>query len=147
MKKFFFTFVILIYCSVAVYSQTWTEVRQIWGGKTFHREITVLTMQQEERLLRQYEEDYSYANLTYIDVLEMGAMPRVVSGTRPNFTGYYFLLIKEETPAAGIFIIMAYGHPNTGRMEIRFSPYRDTRIGSSYYINLKNRYIGWVNGE
>ena len=145
MKKTFFGLV-FIFCAFNGYSQTWTEVRQVWGGITFHREITVLTSEQFNRLRQQFGETTSFVNITYVDVLERGTLPRVISGTRPNFTGFYLLLIREET-LAGIVNILAYGHPNTGRMEVRYNPFGGISVGSAEYTRLRNQFIRWVNGE
>lgn len=126
--------------------QIWKEVSTVIGDAILEREYTVITSAQFDRLYRQYNEMYTFANLIYYDVLEMGEGARVLSGTRPRFNSYYHLLVKEQTLAGGI-VFLVYGHPNTGRMYIRYNPFAGTKIDSNEFINEYNRYIRWVNGE
>ena len=145
MKKAFVC--LFFFCSIVCYSQTWTEVAVVIGNTTLERENTVITREQYNRLLQQYEETYGYVNMSYIDVLEMGSGSRVLSGRKPVFSGYYYLLIKEQTLVGGLAMILAYGHPNTGRMEIKFNHQSGTGINSREYVDQYNRFIKWVNGE
>lgn len=144
-RKYLF-FVLFIFSSIILYSQTWKEVADVIGKNTLERELTVISGTQFNRLLEQYGEMYKNVSITYDDVLVMGAGSRVLSGTRPVFNGYYCLLIKEQT-LVGVVIILAYGHPNTGRMEIRFSPYFNTEFNSNEFWKQYNRYYDWVNEE
>jgi hypothetical protein len=147
MKKVFIC--LFFFCSIVCYSQTWTwtEAVVVIGNTTLERENSVITQEQYNRLLQQYEETYDYVNMAYIDVLEMGSGPRVLSGRRPVFNGYYYLLIKEQSLVGGVVMILAYGHPNTGRMEIKFNQHGGTSINSKEYTDQYNKFIRWANGE
>jgi len=142
---------LFILCSITVYSQqTWTETSS-FGGK--YTEWMVITRDEWTRLRKQREEDGVHAELLYIDSLEMktGGVNRVLSGTRPNFNGYYYLYGKWFTAIGGWELILAYGNSNTGRMEIKFpsfgTDFLHFRTGTNEYTNLYNRYIRRVNGE
>ena len=106
MKKIFI--ILFIVCSFNLYSQTWTE-KEIETGLT--RECTVITKEQFERLLRQYEEDHGACRFFYHDILELETV------VLPELSGTYYLLIRRRT-FSGIAPALAYGNSNTGRMEI-----------------------------
>jgi hypothetical protein len=126
MKKAFA--IIFLLCSLIAYSQTWSE-NVTW---------TVITKENYDRLLRQYEEDHGYCIIEYIDILEMVSKRGVRSGTRPNFNGYYYLLGEGNR--------LAYGNSNTGRMEILFGSYfSSVRVNSTEYTRQYNLYIERVN--
>jgi len=140
-------FIILVFCSSFAYSQTWTEISG-FGGK--HTEWTVISREQWNRIRLQRVEDSERAELLYIDSfdMEMGKN-KVISGTRPSFNGYYYLYGKSSDGE----VVVAYGNPNTGRMEIRFITsdysYEEgcVQTNSNQYTTLYNRFIRRVNGE
>jgi len=149
MRKLFFA--LFFFSSLTVFSQTWVEVDR--NGN--RREATVITREQHQRLLNQYEETRSYCRLEYLDTLEPGSAYRVISGNRPSFTGYYRILIRQSSDD-GEYNVLVYGHPNTGRMELHFINWNfmfgylgvgGIEINSNRYINQYNQFIGWVNGE
>ena len=149
MNKIFL--ILFFFSSITAFSQTWVEVDK--NGN--RREATVITLEQFQRLLNQYEETRSYCRLEYIDSLELGSAFRVSSGNRPSFSGYYFILIKQ-TSSDGDYNVLVYGHPSTGRMELHFINWNfmfgylgagGIEINSNRYINQYNQFIRWVNGE
>jgi len=142
MKKMFL--IVFIFCSLAVYSQTWVEPSLIGGDRI---EWTVITQEQYERLLRQYREDNERCNIYYNDTFTLSGN-RVISGTRPNLRGYYYLHGKWWGFMGGWSPVLAFGNSNTGRMEIAFQ-WIGSRIGvySNEFSNLYNRYIGRITGE
>jgi len=138
-----------------IFSQTWTEKED----SGYLREITIISGDDFIRLLKQYEEtsdnplgdDYfgnprGSINLYYKDALVLGSGLPVVKGTRPKLNGYYYLLIKRIT-IVGTFNMLVYGNSNTGRMEIEFNTYGDFVPRTNKYLNQRNKFWGWVNGE
>jgi hypothetical protein len=150
MKKVSLTFVLFLFCSLTVFSQTWTETSG-FGGK--YVEWMVITKDEWTRLKNQREEDQYFVEIIYADAFEMrtGGVNKVLSGTRPNFNGYYYLYGKWFGFINGWELILAYGNSNTGRMEMRYPQYASEWMnywaGSDQYWNLYNRYIRRVNGE
>jgi len=150
MKKNIIFSIIFCVINVVVYSQTWTE-ESGFGGK--YTEWTVITREEWDRLRIQREKDQYFFDMLYTDVLEMrtGGLNKVLSGTRPNFNGYYYLYGKYFGFLGGWNLILAYGNSNTGRMEIRYPAYANEWThfwaGSNEYWDLFNRYIRRVNGE
>jgi hypothetical protein len=169
MKKIFFLLFIL--CSVFCYSQTWVE-----RGEEMDFEFTVITREQYARLRSQYEERFSHVALEYIDVLESRPVNRVISGTKPNLSGYYYLLCKytprrDKMTQADINAwnliqsTLVYGNSRTGRMYIDFGNsffiidyFGGFSLSKDYfslfgeapynrYIRRYNQFIGYVNGE
>lgn len=150
MKRVFLGLFFIVFSTVC-YSQTWQESAGV-NNVNIH-EYTVITTDQYDRLLRQYEGRFTFATFSYIDVLEMGN--NVISGTRPRFNGYYYLMGVRKT-AVGEIAFLAYGNSSTGRFELAFPGYMTTagsggrtgfRIGSNEYINRYNQHISWVNGK
>ena len=142
---------LFVLCSITVYSQqTWTETSS-FGGK--YVEWMVITREEYRRLRDQREEDQYFAEIIYTDAFEMrtGGVNQVLTGTRPNFNGYYFLYGKFFGFIGGWELVLAYGNSNTGRLEIKYPQYAsdwtDFRAGSKDYWNLLNRYIRRVNEE
>ena len=148
MKKILVVF--FVFVSMTAHSQTWTETSS-FGGR--HTEWMVITRDEWHRLKRQREEDEYFVEILYTDAFEMrtGGVNRVISGTRPNFNGYYYLYGKWFGFIGGWELILAYGNSNTGRMEIRYPQFATEWshfwAGSNEYWNLYNRYIRRVNGE
>ena len=154
MKKSFI--LIFIFCSVICYSQTWVELIQEgdpwFGTGEIIQECTIISSADFTRLTQQYRETYSSCDMTYTDRLELRNYP-VKSGTRPNFSGYYFILIKMSTwTGASSSTIFVYGHPNTGRLEIAYPVRSGIRTGniktnSAEYTRLWNQYLRWIKVE
>jgi len=154
--KFLFFFILL---STSLYSQTW----QVASDIDVIYEYTVITKQQFDRLLRQYEAQYAYVLLNYFDVLEMGEA-EVISGQIPALNGYYYMLGKiipqtqEQSNAlslsgAGSFLV--YGNTETGEMIINFLnelggvilfSQGAVKIKSNDYIKRFNQFNDFVNG-
>jgi hypothetical protein len=134
MKKVLVLVLLFIFISSFAYSQSWTEN----GNVTW----TVITKENWERLISQYEEDYNSCKIDYVDSLEIGTTKRyVTSGTRPNFNGYYYLLGDGNR--------LAYGNSNTGRIELKFAngDLFGYEVNSDRYIKQYNLYIGRVNTQ
>jgi hypothetical protein len=130
-------FVLYIISASISYSQTWTEIEIETG---LERECTIISKEQFERLLRQYEEDHEACNFYYYDVLELETASSSV------LTESYYILIKRRT-FSGIAPALAYGNKNTGRMEIWFSRWFNTKINSEEYKKKFEQLIKRVNGE
>jgi len=135
MKKIFI--VLFVFCSITSFSQKWTE-KEI--ETELPRECTVITKEQFERLLKQYEEDHKACTFYYYDVLELE------THTRPIVTGKHYLLIRTRT-FSGLAPVLAYGNSETGRMEIWFTRGTDIKVGSSEYTQKFNQLVKRVNGE
>ena len=148
MKKYFV--LLFVFISFSVYSQTWTESSGFGGRYT---EWTIISRDEWNRLRTQREQDNYFVELLFTDAIEMrmGGANNVLSGTRPNFNGYYYLYGKWFGQLGGWELILAYGNSNTGRMEIRYPQFASewTHIwaGSNEYRNLYTRFIRRVNGE
>jgi len=148
MKKLFV--LAFLFSSFFAYSQTWTESSS-FGGK--YTEWMVITQEEWNRLRKQREEDQYFVEILNTDTFEMktGGVNEVLSGTRPNFNGYYYLYGKWFGAIGGWELILAYGNSNTGRMEIKFpsfgTDFLHFRAGSNEYTKLYNRYIRRINGE
>ena len=127
----------LVFCSSFIHSQTWIEIELETGLK---REITIITQEQFERLLRNYEEDHGAANSFYYDVLELS--PDSV----PNIEGNYYLFIRRIT-YSGIAQALGFGNSKTGRMEIWFSEWFDIEVNSPEYRQRFDQLRKRVTGE
>jgi len=153
MKKIFFG--LFIFCSTLCFSQTWVEC----SSDTAY-EITIISKEQFDRLLKQNEERYNYAALSYYDVLEQVSY-RVISGTRPKLSGYYYYAIRRIPSPDRTDLILStivYGNSNTGQMVLEFgnslfmidyygATYLRSDFGWSRYVNKYNQFIGYVNGR
>jgi len=148
MKKQF-VLIFLIFCSMVCYSQTWVEILDPcipnFGTGAVTKEYTIITREQFNRLVEQYKVTYGSCNFKYTDVVEMINFP-VISGTRPIFNSYYFLLVR--TRGIPIFpsssdTILIYGHPTTGRLELEFGR-RGVSVNSNEFTKQWNQYLGWV---
>jgi len=161
------SFVLLfIFCSVFSYSQTWTVQD---NDNRRDVEYTVITKEQYQRLLRQYEASNEFCIMEYTDILEMPKSVKVISGTIPSFNGYYYLMAKikpqldkfttEEKKALGLFNMtngLLYGHSDTGLMSIIFVNGVGffgflipgaVDVNSDDYKKKYNLFSGFVNGE
>lgn len=142
MKKIFVLFFLV--SSISAYSQTWREASS-FGGRFI--EFTVISSDEWNRLLVQYQEDRFYCEIIYKDSFEIKTVIDVISGIRPDFNGYYFLYGKWYSNL-GIYPVLAYGNSSTGRMELNFGsgPSFGVEIGSDEYINLFNRFVFRISG-
>jgi hypothetical protein len=140
MRKIFL--VLFGFCSFCVYSQTWTE-KTSFGGRFI--EWTVITREDYSRLVRQNQEDETPCQIIYTDAFEIRTAREVLTGTRPDFNGYYFLYGKWNS-FIGIYPVLACGNSNTGRMDILYS-HSSMYAGSNEYVTLYNRFISRINGE
>jgi hypothetical protein len=140
MRKVFF--VLFVFCSFCVYSQTWTE-KTSYGGRFI--EWTVITREDFSRLSRQNEEDETSCQIIYTDYFEIRTAREVLTGTRPDFNGYYYLYGKWYGNL-GISPVLAFGNSNTGRMDIFYSR-SSMYAGSSEYWALRDRYNRRVMGD
>ena len=132
-----FLLYLLVFCSASAFSQTWTE-REIETGLI--REVTVITQEQFNRLLHQYEEDHGAVSFYYYDVLELEADKQQL------INGSYYLLIRRKT-FSGIAPALAFGNSSTGRMEIWYSRWFDTKVGSAEYRQKFDQLMNRVNGK
>jgi len=148
--------------STTSYAQTWQVPHGTHNDGVY--EYTVITRQQFERLLRQYEAQYTHAIIQYTDVLEMGE-EEIISGQKPVLNGYYFLLCRIiplthefniELTRIGMGISLDYGNSETGVMTIWFLnqlggvvmfAHGAVRIGSDEYYERMNQLISFVNDE
>ena len=141
---------IFVFCSAFCYSQTWIEkVDVIHGVGDITQEYTVITKEQFDRLVNQYKATNTSCKFKYIDVLEEIHYP-VISGIRPKFNGYYFLisrirgrLVRIEGDADTILI---YGNSSTGKVVLEFGN-SGVKVNTNEYIKQWNQFIGWVNGK
>jgi hypothetical protein len=159
--KYMFT-LLFMFLTVICHSQTWTI-----SDDENRRDIeyTVITSEQYQRLLRQYLAGSEYCLMEYQDVLEMDNSRRIISGTRPIFNGYYYLLVKikpqinklttEERNLLNLINMtngLVYGNSNTGAMSIIFTSMYGMLFpgavenGSSDYTRRYNQFIRFVNG-
>ena len=138
-----------IFCSMDSYAQTWTEY--VWGDEFIGITVdtfTVITMEQFNRLIEQHKTTNKYCLMKYTDALKIGSGRRVMSGVRPRFNGYYFLLIqKGNRRPSSSNTVLVYGNSNTGRMELEFGPAGGVSVGSQDYIRRWNQFVSWVKGE
>ena len=166
-------FLLFVFNSIFCYSQTWT-IRVPEEKCDYER--TVITREQFERLKRINEERYRYCIVEYYDALEINNSSRVISGTRPNFTGYYYFqqINKPHNDMADsdkqILSLRAstlfYGNANTGRLILTYgnsplmidyfgaiylgkeaSPFFGGDSGWNRYIRRYNQFLSYVNGE
>ena len=134
--------VVFFFCSLTVFSQTWTERALIAAGTIEYR---IITKQEYERLLDNFKEDGTMCDIHYDDVFYVNDN-RPISGTRPNFNGYYYLY-GTMTTMAGHSRILAVGNSSTGRLEMDFDWLGHIKAGTNEFSNLYNRYIRRVIGE
>jgi hypothetical protein len=152
-------FVLLIFIPSFAYSQAW-QVADPTDKDTI-AEYTVITKQQFDRLLRQNEASNTHAFLGYTDVLEM-RKGNVVSGSRPDLKGYYYLLrkiIPKTSDASSVLTLIGggigliYGNSETGEIRIIFINELGTlipgivKIGSDDYVSKFNQFVKFVSGE
>ena len=85
-------------------------------------EYTVITRENFNRLIQQYKTRSQTCNITFTDKLELNNLIYpVISGTRPVFNGYYYLLARKSMPTTFVNnTILVYGNSNNGRMDIGF---------------------------
>ncbi|MCL2443266.1 MAG: hypothetical protein FWD13_07350 [Treponema sp.] len=143
--KILFVLVLFI-CSTICYSQTWVErIGIIHGVGDITEELSVITKEQFDRLIQQHSSTNRNCSIIFTNNLELKSFP-VISGTRPVFNGYYYLLSRKN---GRIYII--YGNSNTGRMELNFYNsglmQNDVIVNSNEYRRRYNQYINWVNGN
>lgn len=152
MKK---TFSIIFFaCTFSIYSQTWIECLNPgthFGVGSLIHECTVITLQDFNRLVQQHKESSDTCNITYTDKLEITYYP-VISGTRPTFSGRYYILIKETGWAYRNSTFLVYGDSKTGKMEIEFFSKGGINTGnfrpnSDEFTKHWNKYLSWVEGR
>ena len=161
-KVLFLSFCFLI-CTNIAFAQTWT-IRN--DERKCDYEYTVITKDQFQRLLRQYEASSQYCVMNYVDVLERRNEGKIISGQRPNFNGYYYILIKikphldkltqEERSALNLVNMtngIIYGNSDTGELQLVFTSMYGMLLPNAYEIDTNeyktkyNQFIGFVNGE
>ena len=129
-RKLIHTLILMTITINTVFAQTWVETDD---EESFRAEYTVITEAQFNRLLRQFEASNTHAMLIFEDVLlKKPDTFRIISGSRPVFNGYYFLLRRitldrSKIPdGVGMFANMGegdflvYGNINTGEFIISF---------------------------
>jgi curved DNA-binding protein CbpA len=98
-----------------VYNQTWKA--RFGGGLEY--EVTAITKEQFERIVRANEATYDYVWLQFNDRSKID-FGKVISGVMPKFNGYYYLsreiLPKNSYDNAGF----AFGNTRTGELSIQF---------------------------
>jgi len=161
MKKIFLTAVLLLLGNY-LFCQTWT-IRQ---DEDFDVEYSVITREQWNRLREQKLTQRPWVGIEYVDEIERKRTltpSRVISGTRPNLKGYYYLLYKviPRNDAARNAIsawymdttFLRYGNTNTGYFSMSFFssyPWGITdafESNSDAFTSRYNQYMRWVNGE
>lgn len=135
MRKYFILLMML--CSAALYGQTWTETGI---EDSLSRECKVITQEQFWRLLQNYMEDNNTCKFYYYDVLELGKS--IPQGLKDE----YYLLIRVRY-AGGLKSVLAYGKTETGRLEVWFHGYTDSRIGSDECKRQFVQLVKRVRGE
>jgi hypothetical protein len=163
------TVVAMIIAISPVSAQTWIETDDEAYFKT---EYTVLTEVQFNRLLRQFEASKTYAGFGFEDVLlKKPSSGIIVSGRKPVFNGYYYLLMKitadqskiteDERMFAGMAEgeYLVYGHKDTGELTISFpdmftamlaqmfSPASIAEINSDDYKQKVKQFFDFVEGK
>ena len=130
MKKVFFVLVFVVVLGGSLCAQTWTERRDtgsLFGEVDYT--YTVITKQQYDRLLGQHTALGEYGEIHFFDNLELDTTARIISGRKPTFNGYYYLLGKLKPISASVqqMAIMSgmetgliYGNSNTGSVAISF---------------------------
>jgi len=153
MKKYLF-FLLFLVTGIFAYSQTWT----VYGDSDWDYEYTIITQEQFNRIVSAQETVAVAVRLDFIDTSER-RQGRVVSGSRPNITGYFYRSLRyiPKSNAARNFIsntraIIQYGNSRTGIMEIEFLSIIEQgsislRFSQNEYIRQKNQLIRLVNGE
>ncbi|MDR2900300.1 MAG: hypothetical protein LBV20_02100 [Treponema sp.] len=113
-----------------LFAQDWVETDE---EESIKIEYTVLTEGQFNRLLRQFEASNTYAMFEFVDVLLEEPVPSIIiSGSKPDFNGLYYLLRKISIDRSKInedeemYVDMVegnylvYGNNNTGELTISF---------------------------
>ena len=113
-----------------VFAQIWVEVDD---DEYFKYEYIVITEVQFNRLLRQFEAGKTHAMFNFEDALLKKPNPlKIISGSRPIFSGYYYLLLNitidrnkianNEAMYADMIEggYLVYGNKNTGELAISF---------------------------
>jgi hypothetical protein len=163
MKKYIITVGIMFFVSLPVFAQSWTVRNNL--GETFGDfdfEYTIITKSQYERLLRQHTAMKEYATVDYTDILELKPQSgKLVKGSRPNFNGYYYILVKitaltdsgrRALNEFGGETRIIHGNSNTGRLTISFykesfSSSNEYLLSSDDFVRIYRQFIGFVNGE
>ncbi|GHU94318.1 hypothetical protein FACS189479_06910 [Spirochaetia bacterium] len=165
----------MIIALTPVFSQTWVEADDSGAMKL---EYTVITKAQFDRLLRQFEASKKYASFNFEDVLLKKPSSdeiKIVSGRKPIFNGYYYLLKKitidqsklteDERADVAMYIsiiegeFLIYGHKDTGELTINFpdlyaagilmfsNPGSFAEINSDDYKPKLEQFLGLVEGK
>jgi hypothetical protein len=150
---------VFCFCSAFGYSQTWTERND---ELKCDYEYTVITKEQYQRLLSQYEVSNDYCLIQFNDILEMENSNRIISGTKPRLRGYYYLLAKmkpltqyskDNLVLLNVSNGLVYGNSNTGAMSLVFMGSLGLfvpgviAVDSNGYAEKYNQFLRFVNGN
>ena len=80
---------LFLFAGVFAYSQTWTQ----YVDSDWDIEFTVITMEQFNRIVNAQETTANFVILEFWDEIQR-QHSRVTSGSRPNFSGFYYLYIR-----------------------------------------------------
>jgi hypothetical protein len=170
-KRWTVTVAAMIIAITPIFAQTWVEADNAGYLKI---EYTVITEVQFNRLLRQFEASKMYAGFSFEDVLLKKPSSdeiKIVSGRKPVFNEYYYLLekitvdqskISEDeriyaNMAEGEYLI--YGHKDTGELTVSFpdiftamlaqafSPASIAEINSDDYKQKIKQFFDFVEGK
>ena len=150
MKKYFPIMVLFFIAINGVYSQSWT-VEGVYGTE----EYTILTKEQFDRIVNAQETIAIAASFSFVDAAEINRNvnnARVIRGTRPNLTGYYYMTVRPIPNDPNVNSIVIYGNSRTGRMIICFysALFPGTislRFNWNEYARQYNQLLRLVNNE
>jgi hypothetical protein len=137
-----------------VYSQTWTN----YGDDNHDIEFTVITREQFDRIITAQGTTASFVSLNFYDASEIGRN-RVISGSRPNFNGFFYLsarIIPKNDAAriASSYIraMVHYGNSRTGGISIVYLDiWQPNTISLKFnwndYTMQFNQLLRLVNGD
>ena len=136
-RKQIILFSVIIFISqISLYAQTW--VTSAFG---LDLERTVITIQQYEAFLNDYENIYPYAVIQFDYSIPFGFGQnftntiRPTRGSIPRFSGYFFVIaissaqstaLQRMLDETGVSPTLTYGNEITGYMSIEFYPYIQT---------------------
>jgi hypothetical protein len=145
---------LLVLAAVGLWGQTWT----VEGDDNFDIEYTVITKEQWERIVKAHIATDEAVNVGYSDISEQVNV-NVKKGTRPQISGYYYLIAKM-VPKNEVSRMMnnyftatvIYGNSDIGTMQLTFSSLVLPNMVSLKYdydafTKQYNQVIRLVNGE
>ena len=156
---FYFFCLLLAFCK-GKETNTWTirDNFKVLGEADI--EYTIITKEQYDRLLKQHTVNNEYGGVYFTDELEANDGGRVIKGSPPKLSGYYYILKKTTTKDeelaeillySGFGNSLQYGNSDIGWLTIVFWNYKandDTHLlGSEDFNREYNKCLKLVNGE